>query len=129
MAILEGLPGFTVNVCVDGKPAEEYPPLYNQGDEISEERTTYCCRYIESKSGQRFGIQCNIVDATQYNDYEAFCFDVHIDGHYADGQLFACPTDACYNFIDGIQQFDSELQHWVLRPFCFAAISVGQSTK
>lgn len=76
MAVLPGVPGFSISIRIAGQDADEFhPPFSSAADGI-------VYRYIECQTGSRYTIVCRCPGDLPFNDNEdLLVLRILIDGH------------------------------------------------
>lgn len=95
MAVLDNLPGVTVDIIVDGSPLREYP-----GEDLRQSSKEAAC-YVEAVDGKNFAIRVKVEKGTRITR-EALSCQVEIDGEMV---LLSCSTIAVNSVVPTDQQF------------------------
>lgn len=68
MAVIDGLPGIEVGVCVDEIPLAEYADLDQPDYETGNPAERVCHNYIESTDDKEFGIYVKFTEEFEHSD-------------------------------------------------------------
>ena len=80
MAILNDLPGFSIDITVRGSPLQEYDDIKDGG---RDERTVI--KYVKATSGQSFAVSIKLLPTFKFKG-DCIVFEI-----YADGELMSKP--------------------------------------